>query len=120
MCFKLWFYHCYVQARSQNCEQRLLVTSCLSVCNFVRASVRVEQLGFHWTDFHEIYLRIFRKSVKKIQVSLKSDKNNLTLHEGRYTFLIISRSFLLKMRNVSDKNCKEHQNIYFVFSNFFF
>ena len=29
------------------------------------------------TDFHEIwYLRIFRKSVAKIQVSLKSDKNN--------------------------------------------
>jgi len=25
-----------------------------------------------------------------------------TLHEGRYTFLIISRSFLLRMRNVSD------------------
>ena len=29
-----------------------------------------------WTDFHEIrYLRIFRKSVEKIQVSVKSDKN---------------------------------------------
>ena len=37
----------------------------------------MEQLGSHWTDFNEIwYLRIFRKSVKKIQVSLKSDKNN--------------------------------------------
>ena len=37
----------------------------------------MEQLGFHWTDFHEIwYLTIFRKSVEKIQVQLKSDKNN--------------------------------------------
>jgi len=37
-------------------------------------SVRMEQLA-HWTDFHEIlYLRIFRKFVEKIQVSLKSDK----------------------------------------------
>jgi len=28
----------------------------------VRLSVLMEQLGFHWTDFHEIlYLRIFRK-----------------------------------------------------------
>ena len=39
-------------------------------------SVRTEQLGTHRTDFHEIwYLSIFRKSVEKIQVSLKSGKN---------------------------------------------
>ena len=32
-------------------------------------SVRVEQLGTHWTDFHEIRcLNILRKAVKKIQV----------------------------------------------------
>ena len=41
-----------------------------------RPAVRVEQLGFHLTDFHEIlYLPIFRNSVQKIQVSFKSDKN---------------------------------------------
>ena len=40
-------------------------------------SVRVEHLCSHWTDFHEIlYLRIVRKSVEKIRVSLKSDKKN--------------------------------------------
>ena len=40
-------------------------------------SVRMEQLGFHWADFCEIlYFRIFRKSVKEIQVLFKSDKNN--------------------------------------------
>ena len=40
-------------------------------------SVRIQQLNPHWTDFHDIwYLSVFRKSVKKIQVSLKSDKNN--------------------------------------------
>jgi hypothetical protein len=33
-------------ARSQNCEKRLLASSCLSVC--------MEQHGSHWTDFHEI------------------------------------------------------------------
>ena len=37
------------QARSQNCEKRLLV-----FVMSVRPSVRVEQLGSHWTDFHEI------------------------------------------------------------------
>jgi len=37
----------------------------------------IEQLGCHWTDFHEIWcLRIVWQSVAKIQVSLKSDENN--------------------------------------------
>jgi len=43
-----------------------------------------------------------------------------TLHEDQCTFFITSRSFLLKMRNVSDKSCRENQNTHFVFSNFFF
>ena len=81
----------------------------------------MEQLGSHRTDFHEIlYLSIFRKSVQKIQVSLKSDKNNSgTLHEDQYTFFIISRSFLIRMRNVSDKRCTENQNTHFRFRNAF-
>ena len=40
-------------------------------------SVLPRHLGYHWTDFHDTrYLRIFRKSTDKIQVSLKSDKSN--------------------------------------------
>jgi hypothetical protein len=62
---------------------------------YIHPSVHIE-LGFHWTDFHEIrYLRIFRKSVKEIQVAFKWDKN-----EGYFTWrpihiFIILRSFLL-------------------------
>jgi len=38
----------------------------------------MEQLGFHWADFHEdLYQNIFRKYVEKIRLSLKSDKNNV-------------------------------------------
>jgi hypothetical protein len=37
-----------------------------------------------------------------------------------YTFLIKSRSFLLRMRNVSDESCRENQNTHFVFSDFFY
>jgi hypothetical protein len=40
----------YLEARSQKCEERLLALSRLSV----RPSVRMDQLGSHWTDFHEI------------------------------------------------------------------
>jgi len=39
--------------------------------------VLVAQLGSRWTDFHEIlYTGIFRKSVSKIKITLKSDKHN--------------------------------------------
>jgi hypothetical protein len=40
--------------------------------------VRVEELGSHWTYFHEIDIWVFfEKSVEKIQVSLQCDKNNV-------------------------------------------
>jgi len=53
-----------IMADFQNYEKRLLASSCLSV--------RIEQLGSHWTDFHEIrYLGIFGKSVEIIQVFIK-------------------------------------------------
>jgi len=43
----------------------------------LRLSVRMEQLGSHWTDFHEIwYLCMFRKSIEKTRASLWSDKND--------------------------------------------
>jgi len=31
--------------------------------------------------------------------------------------MIITRSVLLGMRNISDKSCKENQNTYFIFNN---
>jgi hypothetical protein len=44
---------------------------------FVYPSVLKEQLGSHWTSCNEIlYLSVFRKSIEKIPVSLKSDRNN--------------------------------------------
>ena len=48
-----------------------------------------------------------------------------TLHEEQntiFTILVIrvSRSVLLRMRNGSDKSCRDNQNTYFMFSNFLF
>ena len=42
-----------------------------------------------------------------------------TLHEDRYTFLI-SLSVFLRMRNVSDKSCRETQNTHFMSNKFYF
>jgi glycine cleavage system regulatory protein len=41
------------------------------------------------------------------------------LHEDQYTFFIISQSILFRMRNVSDKGCREYQSRLFMLSNFF-
>jgi hypothetical protein len=44
----------------------------------VYMAFHMEQLTSDWTEFCEIwYLRIFRTYVEKIQVSLKSDNNNV-------------------------------------------
>ena len=43
-----------------------------------------------------------------------------TVHEDQYTYLIISRSDDLRMRNISNKSCTENRNTHFVLSNFFF
>jgi len=57
------------------------IAKCDYLLRLVCLSVRMEHLGYNWTDFHGIwYLSIFRKSDEKIQVSLKLDKNKWVLH----------------------------------------
>jgi hypothetical protein len=73
---------------------------------------------FLWNFVFEYFF--FFKSVKKIQVSLKSDKTTGTLREDQYTFMIITCSVLLRIKNVSDKSYRAHQNTHFTFNNFFF
>ena len=48
----------------------------MSVCPSVCLSVRMEQLGSHWTHFSGIlYLKVFRKSVDQNSSFIKTDKN---------------------------------------------
>jgi hypothetical protein len=77
-------------------KKQLLASSCLSVC--LSVSVRMEQLGSHWTDFQAIrYLRIFRKLVTKIQYLAE--------------FLIEQEMF--------QKKVEEKMKTHFMFSNLF-
>jgi len=41
------------------------------------------------------------------------------LHEYLCIFMIVSSSFLLRMRSVSDKSGREYQNAHFMFNNIF-
>jgi hypothetical protein len=98
------------QKRSQNCETWLSASSCLFIC----PSVRMTLFGSYWTDFHEIwYLRIFRKSVEKIQFLSKSDNNKGYFTWRQFYIFIISGSFLLRMRNVSEIRCREDHKTHF-------
>jgi hypothetical protein len=42
------------------------------------------------------------------------------LYENQYTFFIICPSILLKMRNVSERICKENHKTHFIINFFFF
>jgi hypothetical protein len=91
----------------------------MSVC----PSLHMELLGIHWMNFHENWcLRTFRISVYKIQVSLKSDKNNVYFTTWRPIYIL---SYLAQSKVFSDKRCRENrcrenQDTSFVFSNIFF
>ena len=62
--------------------RKVTVNFVMSVHLHVRSPARTEQLGSSRTNFHEIrYLSIFRKSIDKVQVSLKPANNNSTLRE---------------------------------------
>jgi hypothetical protein len=57
-------------------------------------------------------IRVFLEHVSKIcrqNFKLHEDQRRTegTLHDDQYTFLIIAGSFLFKMRNLSDKTCRE-------------
>jgi hypothetical protein len=70
----------------------------------VRLSNRMEIFGSHWKGFHDIWHKnVFQKSIEKIQVSLKSDKNNSYLNTDLCKFMVIPRWILLRMRIVSDR-----------------
>ena len=96
--------------------RKATISYVVSVCT----SVRVKQLGCHWTDFHVIwYFSIFPNYVGKIQVSLESDKVKVYFTWKKILFLIISRSVLLRMRNVSEIRYGEYQKTQFMFYNIF-
>jgi len=69
--------------------RRATISFVMSICPSAS-----KQLGYHRTDFHEIrYLRIRRKTVQKIQVSLEPDKN-----KGYFTWEPHSLVFSLRGR----------------------
>jgi hypothetical protein len=59
-----------------------------------------------------------KKIVRKFKIHYNWTRIAGTLREDQYTFVIIYCSFLLRMRNISDKTCTEDQHTHFMFTNF--
>ena len=76
------------------------------------------RLPLNWFSC-SLILFILRKCVEETEVSLKSDKNN-GYYTWRPVYIFYRSRWILRMRNVSDKNCRENQNTNFVFNKFFF
>jgi hypothetical protein len=70
------------------------------------ASTRRIFMSFHFWIFFENLSRKFDFPSNLTRISVG-------LHEHHFTFLIISRSVLLRMRNISDKICRRNQNTFF-------
>ena len=90
------------------------LSACLPACLSARynsAPTALICMSFYIWEF-------FRKSIHKIQISLKSDENKgyRILHEDLWACTVISRLFILRMRNVSDKKCRETQYAHYIFN----
>ena len=88
-----------------------------SVCMFVgpRGTSRLPLDGFWW---NLVCVPFLRKCIEKIQFLLEYDKNNGYFTEDVFTFMTVSRSILLIMRNILDKIVEKI--LCSVFCNFFF
>jgi len=61
----------------------------------------------------------FSKNYREFKFHCNRTSIKGVLHEDQYTFFVISRSFLLRMRIISDKYFRENHNTHLVYGNFF-
>jgi hypothetical protein len=62
----------------------------------------------------------FENMLRKFKFRSIPARITCSLHWDQYIFVIISRSLLLRMRNISDKRCRENQNTHIMFNDLIF
>ena len=67
----------------------------------------------------DIRVFFFENLLRKFKCNKNRTRITGNLREELFTFVTVSRSVLLRMKNVSDKICRENQNAHFMFNNFF-
>jgi hypothetical protein len=96
------------------------------ICSSARPSVCLSNRPYGTTRLpykvlsQNLKFEDFSKNCREIQVSLKSDKNKVwNWWKPVYIYDSLSHWILLRMRIVSGKGCRGHQNTHFVVRNFF-
>jgi hypothetical protein len=94
------------------------VSFVMSVCLSVRSygTTRLPLDGFLWYLIFEYF---FENLSRKFKCHWNMTRITVPLHEDLCTFMI-SRSIVLRMRNVSDKHCRENQSTHLIFTILFF
>jgi len=107
---------CHFYARSQNCENRLLVSSCRpslspsAWSNSAPAGRVFTKFGI-WILFENVSRTFkFRPNLTRV-----TD----TLREDQCAFMVVFHWILLRIKNVSGTVCRENQNTHFTYSNLF-
>jgi hypothetical protein len=92
-----------------------------AIINFVMSvcpSVRMEQIGCHWTDFSEIWWGVFFNYLSRnFKFHYTLTRITGTLHEDLCTFKIKYHWIILRMRNVSDKFVEKSKHSDFFLEN---
>jgi hypothetical protein len=93
------------------------ISICLPVCPSAWNNLAPTGRIFMKFDIWRLFSKICRENSSLIKIR----QLQLVIYIKKNThFLILSRSFNLRVRNVSDESYRENQNTHFVFSNYFF
>ena len=121
MCYTV-FYVFVFRRFTQNCERRLLASLRLSARPCVRLFVclrETAQLLLKWFPWNLIFI-FFENAPKKLQLIYIWQTVTATLYEDLWTFVIISGSGVLRMRNISEQICRGNKKTLFNTQQFFF
>ena len=107
----------FFYARSKNCGNKLFA-SCIYLSPRPCAWNNSSPTG---RIFMKFGICVFFENIS-VKFKFREDTTITTgiSHEDLCTFMKISRSVLLRMRNVAERNCRENKNTHFVFDKFFF
>jgi len=90
--------------------RKATVSFVMSTCPSFRVETQLPRDGFSLNFVFEYFSTFGRE----IQVAFKYERITGSLHEGQYTFMVMSCRILLRMKLVSDKSCREKQNTFYV------
>jgi hypothetical protein len=116
-----WEFNKWLPFLSAFAKLRKATTSVvMSVCPSVRPSA-----WNNWASIGRILIKFdiwvfFENLLRKFNLNENLTRILGTLHEDLCTFMIISCWIVLRMRNISDKNCRENQNTHNMLKNIFF